>query len=365
MAPWRRSTAFSESLLFSPDSYNHNSWVADIHLLRSDLGPLPYTTVWLVSEFLILVALLVFFPGACTIKQSSCGATALFPSLAVIGSLVSYILSQILSVILLLVYFLEATVKQSYVIAGILQMIFRLLALLLLYYALYQVILEALERVSFPAGLFTLVKRGHLGVLGVLSIVITANFALRIVSVGRAVEGTDAGIVAHDNRLTTSRVILFMIISLEVLLWVVFYIFTSSSSSELLDSQARSISLVTSALSYLILTLTSAIGTIRYVYLHVPEPGYVNAACALVEFFSIVGIYTGLTIYWIQIERDEEAISIRNRLRSRHSSERKPYITYRPSIGEVLSGPGYSNKVGGTDGTWKGSSEEAYMSGGI
>ncbi|KAK1147129.1 hypothetical protein N8T08_001868 [Aspergillus melleus] len=359
MAPWRRSIAFSESILISPGSYNHNSWEAEVHLLRSDLGPLSYTTVWLVSEFLILVTLLVFLPGACTIKRSSCGATALFPSLVVIGSLVSYILSQFLSVILLLVYFLEATIKQSYVIAGILQMIFRLLALLLLYYALYQVILEALERISFPEKLSILVKRGHLGVLGVLSIVVIANLALRIMSVVRAVEGTDAGIAAHDNGLTTSRVILFMIISLEVLLWVVFYIFKSSSSSELLDSQTRSISLVTSALSYLILTLTSTIRTIRYVYLHIPEPGYVNAACAVVEFFSIVGIYTGFTIYWIQIEKDEETLSIQNRLRSGHSSKRKPYVPYRPSIGEVLSGPGHSNKVGGTDGTWMGSSEEA------
>ncbi|KAI9035287.1 uncharacterized protein KD926_003781 [Aspergillus affinis] len=360
MAPWRRSTVFSESLLFPPDSYNHNAWNAEIHLLRSDLGPLPYTTVWLVSEFLILVALLVFLPGACTIKQSSCGATALFPTLAVIGSLVSYLLSQILSVILLLVYFLEATVKQSYVVAGILQMIFRLLALLLLCYALYQVILGALERISFPVGLSILVRKGHWGVVGILSIVVIANCVLRIVSVVKTVEGIDAGIAAHDNRLTTSRAILFMITSLEILLWATLSIFRSSSSSELLT---RTISLVTSALSYLVLTLTSTIRTIRYVYLHVPEPGYVNAACAVVEFFSIVGIYTGLIIYWIQIEKEEEALSIESHLRDRYASERKPYVPYRPSIGEVLSGPG-SNKVGGTDGTWMGSSE-AFMSGGI
>ena len=85
MTPCCRSTVFSETLLSPLDNHTH-SWDADIHL-RSDLGPVPYTTVWLVSEFLTLVALLVS-----TAKQSPCGATASFPSLAVVASIVSYIL---------------------------------------------------------------------------------------------------------------------------------------------------------------------------------------------------------------------------------------------------------------------------------
>lgn len=86
MTPCRRSTVFSETLLSPPDNHTH-SWDADIHL-RSELGPVPYTTVWLVSEFLTLVALLVFLPAACT--KQSCGATA-FPC-AVVASIVSFIL---------------------------------------------------------------------------------------------------------------------------------------------------------------------------------------------------------------------------------------------------------------------------------
>ncbi|PLB51247.1 hypothetical protein P170DRAFT_436314 [Aspergillus steynii IBT 23096] len=361
MAPWGRSVVFSEGLLSSPDSSTPHSWNAEIHLLRSDLGPLPYTTVWLVSEFLTLVALLVFLPAACTAKQSSCGATASFPSLAVIASIVSYILSQILSVILLLVEFLEATVKQSYVVIGILQMIFRLLALLLLFYALYRVVHGILERIAFPTGLLALVRNGHWGVLGICSLLVIANCAVRIASIVRTVESSEAGgIAAHDERLTTSRAVLFMIMSLEILLWAIFPV-VKVPGSELPHSKTGLVSLTISCLSYLVLTLTSAIRTIRYMYLHVPQPGYTNAACAVVQFFSVVGIYTGLIMFYLQLEKDETAAR-QSRLRQR--METKPYIPYRPSIGEVLSQPGHSPKVFGTDGTWVGSSDEAFMSGG-
>lgn len=153
--------------------------------------------------------------------------------------------SQIVSVIFLMGYFFEATVKQSYAVLGILQLIFGLLALLLLCYALFRVVHAALERISFPTGPSILVARGHWGAVGVLSGVVIANCAVRIASIVKDVEGGPAarGIAVHDNRLTTARAVLFMIISLEILLWAIFSTAKSFSDSGRPDSKVSGHSL--------------------------------------------------------------------------------------------------------------------------
>lgn len=120
---------------------------------------------------------------------------------------------------------------------GILQMIFQLLALLLLCYALYRVVHGILEHISFPTGLLILLMRGHWAVLGVCLLLVIANCAVRTVSVVRTIESDAGDIAIHDNRLTTSRAVLFMIMALEILLWAIVPMVKLPAGSELPGSK--------------------------------------------------------------------------------------------------------------------------------
>lgn len=79
-----------ESLEVSSD--RPDGWDSEINLLRSDLQTTdPYITVWLVCEFLTLLALILFFIGAFIIPHPK-DQTARLPFKTIFGSIGCYIL---------------------------------------------------------------------------------------------------------------------------------------------------------------------------------------------------------------------------------------------------------------------------------
>ncbi|KAA8648139.1 uncharacterized protein ATNIH1004_004022 [Aspergillus tanneri] len=334
---------------------SESPWNKEVRLFRSSLGPNAYITLWLVSDFHTLLALILFLVGAYVIKPLKGTPTRLL-SMALIVSISSYILSQVLSITFLLLAYLEATVKQSYVVMMILQMILYLLALLFLYFALCRTLQRSLDQSPIPAKISTIVTTIHWGILGTLSLLAVANCAVQIAAIVKSVDrSSDALHMTHyDNRVATARAILFMVGSLEIFLWAVLPVIKRTSRPLGSKVKIRAISFATASLFYLVLNFTTAIRTILYMQLRIPEPQYVNAACAVVEFFSVVSIYTGIIVHCMQLQNDDIS-STQARPRIIYPPRMSPYIPYRPSIGEVLSQQSSpSITFGQAAGDWKG-----------
>lgn len=110
------------------------------------------------------------------------------------------------------------------------EIIFYLPAMVLLYSIFYRIIHRHLE--SFSEGdKFATVILAHTTILGVLSALAIANCATRIASLALAVPQSPsaAAVYQHDSRLTTARAVIFLVISMEIVGWTVFILLKSDT----------------------------------------------------------------------------------------------------------------------------------------
>ncbi|KAG2421878.1 hypothetical protein HFD88_005854 [Aspergillus terreus] len=326
-----------------------HGWTSDISLAQSDLQTTDaYTTVWLVCEFLTLLALIVFFIGSFMIQAPKDRKKAL-PVRTVFGSILSYMVARILSIAVLFLYVFNRTVSRSYVVVDMFETIFNLLALVFLYSIFYRIVHRYLE--GFAEGdAFPRVILAHWTLLGVLSALAIANCATRIASLAVAVNqsrSTEA-LYQQDSRLTTARGAIFTLVSLEILAWTVFILRKSDSKES--PNKTGTIALALAVASSFAQNLTTTITTIQSSLTN-HSPAYLNAVATLVEFFCVLGIYTGIIICSLQWQRsidDAEAAAEAAAARSPPSRSsfhptpkgkqpsRPQYQPYRPSMGEVL-----------------------------
>ncbi|EAU29495.1 predicted protein [Aspergillus terreus NIH2624] len=218
-----------------------HGWTSDISLAQSDLQTTDaYTTVWLVCEFLTLLALIVFFIGSSMIQAPNDRTKAL-PVRTVFGSILSYMVARILSIAVLFLYVFNRTVSRSYAVVNMFEIIFNLLALVLLYSIFYRIVHRYLE--GFAEGdAFPRVTLAHWTLLGVLSALAIANCATRIASLAVAVNQsqTAEALYQQDSRLTTARGAIFTLVSLEILAWTVFILRNTDSQGS--PNKVRSVS---------------------------------------------------------------------------------------------------------------------------
>ncbi|GES66563.1 integral membrane protein [Aspergillus terreus] len=366
-----------------------HGWTSDISLAQSDLQTTDaYSTVWLVCEFLTLLALIVFFIGSFMI-QAPKDRTKALPVWTVFGSILSYMVARILSIALLFLYVFNRTVSRSYVVVNMFEIIFNLLALVLLYSIFYRIVHRYLE--GFAEGdAFARVILAHWTLLGVLSALAIANCATRIASVAVAVNQSQPAeaLYQQDSRLTTARGAIFTLASLEILGWMVFIL----RKTDLQKSQNKTgtIALALAVVSSFAQNLTTTITTIQSSLID-HSPAYLNAIATLVEFFCVLGIYTGIIICSLQWQKSiddataaaEETAAARSppSRSSFHPTSkgkqpsRPQYLPYRPSMGEVLdqqhlaqphreSSQGVAPRYYMTSGWSKSDQQAARMSGG-
>ncbi|KAL4892266.1 hypothetical protein BDV59DRAFT_202776 [Aspergillus ambiguus] len=323
------------------NSHRGHDWNEDVSLSESDLQTTnPYITVWLVCEFLALLALIVFFIGTFLIQQPKDPAKTL-PIKTVWGSILSYIISRILSIAVLFLYVLNKTVQLNYVAINMLEIIFYLLAWVLLFSVFYRVTHRHLE--SFSEGEpFPRVILAHWTILGVLSALAIANCATRIASLALAVNQSVSAeaVYQQDSRLSTARAAIFMLISLEILAWTIFILRKS-------QSKTGTVALLVGILMCFAQNLTATITIIQTSLVDRPLPPYVNAVATLIEFFCILGIYTGIIICSLQWQKSDDNTetavqpppsrsSFPSTLKGKEPS-RPQYQPYRPSMSEVLA----------------------------
>ncbi|KAL5361155.1 hypothetical protein BJX96DRAFT_175971 [Aspergillus floccosus] len=327
-------------------SSQRHGWTSDLSLAQSDLQTTDaYRTVWLVCEFLTLLALIVFFIGTFMIQPLKDRTKAL-PVRTVFGSILSYMVARILSIAVLFLYVFNRTVLRSYVVVNMFEIIFNLLALVLLYSIFYRIVHRYLE--GFADGEpFARVILAHWTLLGVLSALAIANCATRIASLAVAVNqsSTAEALYQQDSRLTTARGVIFTLVSLEILFWTVFILRKTDTQES--PNKTGIIALAVAILSSFVQNLTTTITTIQSSLTNY-SPAYLSAVATLIEFFCVLGIYTGVIIcslQWQKTNDDAAAAAAAPQPTpspSFHSTpkgkqpSRPQYQPYRPSMGEVL-----------------------------
>ncbi|KAF9892426.1 hypothetical protein FE257_001534 [Aspergillus nanangensis] len=357
MALLRRTIPNQFGLYYSSDRGNNTDYLGgdqdgdtpNFQLLKDDLRTTePYITVWLVCEFLTLLALILFFIGTFIIRQPKDKSNAL-PFKTIFGSLFGFIISRILSIALLFLYVFDSNVTRSYVALNMVEMIFNLLAVVLLYSILYRTIHRHLERYT-EGEPFARVILAHWTILGVLSALAVTNCATRIASLALTVqESSSATLLAqHDSRLTVARAVIFMVISLEILGWGIF-IFVRPIAPQTRNKTGE-IALIASGLFFFVLLLTDTANSIQYTLLRATPPAYVYAITTFVEFIFITGVYMGIIICSIQWQKDVANAAVPTQPQQKRQSSTPPspagtnpqwnrqstYQPYRPSMAEVL-----------------------------
>jgi hypothetical protein len=124
-------------------------------------------------------------------------------------------------------------VKQSYVVMLMIQQIFWLLALFLMFFVFYRVIQAYLSRIANGGKTFLPVSILHSVFLGVLGILMVVNAAMYIALVVMEVNGkSQRQLLGPYSQILEAVVIISWLMSLEILLWTIFIIAKSRFSSK-------------------------------------------------------------------------------------------------------------------------------------
>ncbi|GFF70090.1 hypothetical protein CNMCM8694_000229 [Aspergillus lentulus] len=281
---------------YSYSSYNQSPWNEEVTFsMYSVYGRRSYFVAQLAFEFLTLGVLLLFLFGCFFIRQPKALPKTL-PKKALVFGILSYILSELLTIPYMFFYICEVTVKQSYVVMLMLQTIFWLLAVFLMFYVFYRVIQAYLNRIANGGKTFLPVSILHWVLLGVLGILMVVNAAMYIALLVMEVNGSNPlRILGHYNRIVEARIIVAWLMSLEILVWTIFIIAKSRFSSK-----TGSITLALAGFFLFVLNLEQLIVTIMYNFESKMPPGYLNLATSIVAFFCTIGIYFGLIFCCIQ-----------------------------------------------------------------
>ncbi|KAH2159298.1 hypothetical protein KXW33_005698 [Aspergillus fumigatus] len=281
---------------YSYSSYNNSPWNEDVTFsMYSVYGGRSNFITQLAFEFLTLGVLFLFLFGCFFIRQPKALPKCL-PKKALVFGILSYILAELLTIPYMFFYICEVTVKQSYVVMLMLQTIFWLLAMFLIFYVFCRVIQAYLNRIANGGKAIFPVSILHWVLLGALGVLMVVNAAMYIALLVMEVNGSiQRQIVRHYNKITEARIIVEWLMSLEVLLWTTYIIAKSKFSSK-----TGSITLALGGFFLFVLNLEQLIVTIMYNFESKIPPPYLNMAVSIVSFFCTVGIYFGLIFCCIQ-----------------------------------------------------------------
>ncbi|RHZ63093.1 uncharacterized protein CDV56_109202 [Aspergillus thermomutatus] len=293
----RKSRGSHSSSGYYYSSSNDSPWNEEITFSMDSLyASRSYFIAQLVFEFLTLGVLFLFLFSCFFIRQPKALPKTL-PKKGLVFGILSYILSELLTIPYLFFYLCEVTVKQSYVVMLMLQTIFWLLALFLMFYVFYRVIQAYLNRIANGGKTFLPVSILHWIFLGVLGILMVVNAAMYIALLVMDVNGSYSQwqIIGHYRRIVEARIIISWLMSLEILVWTIFIIAKSRFSSK-----TGSITLALAGFFLFVFSLEQLIVTIMYNFEAKTPPLYLNLATSIVAFFCTIGIYFGLIFCCIQ-----------------------------------------------------------------
>ncbi|KAF7178495.1 hypothetical protein CNMCM7691_007194 [Aspergillus felis] len=353
----RKSRGGYSSGGFSYSSSDNSPWNEDVTFSMNSLYlRKPYFIAQLVFEFLTLGVLFLFLFGCFFIRQPKALPKTL-PKNGLVFGILSYILAELLTIPYMFFYICEVTVKQSYVVMLMLQTIFWLLALFLMFYVLYQVIQAYLNRIGNGGKTFLPVSIVHWVLLGVLGILMVVNAAMYIALLVMEVNGNSQWqIIGHYNRIAEARIIVSWLMSLEVLVWTIFIIAKSRFSSK-----TGSVTLALAGFFLFVLCLEDLIVTIMYNFEGKKTPPYLNLATSIVSFFCTIGIYFGLIFCCIQWCKASKIYSQEHAQPAHHAQPPPPpppgpyapmssYQPYQPPSPQPPSHPAHSGYSSPTSG---------------
>ncbi|GFF32960.1 hypothetical protein IFM61606_07273 [Aspergillus udagawae] len=292
----RKSRGGHSSGGYSSSSSDNSPWNQEVTFSMDSLYlRRSYFIAQLAFEFLTLGVLFLFLFGCFFIRQPKALPKTL-PKKGLVFGILSYILAELLTIAYMFFYICEVTVKQSYVVMLMLQTIFWLLALFLMFYVFYRVIQAYLNRIGNGGKTFLPVSILHWVLLGVLGILMVVNAAMYIALLVMEVNGSSQWqIIGHYNRIVEARIIVSWLMSLEILVWTIFIIAKSRFSSK-----TGSITLALAGFFLFVFSLEQLIVTIMYNFEGKMPPRYLSLATSIVSFFCTIGIYFGLIFCGIQ-----------------------------------------------------------------
>ncbi|KAJ5083503.1 hypothetical protein N7456_012930 [Penicillium angulare] len=255
---------------------NTNPWNEEVFVSYEELIYQKTFFVEVAFDCLILLALFSFAVWACTIRNGS------GPQRATIVVLVMFLISQSLQVVPDIIYLAAVWVKQSYVIAYILNYIFALASYSLLFGVFYMIIHRSLDRLTDSDKPYLAVNVVHWVIVGIVAAVSIADFGLYAALTVKEVESDlTYKLLKTQNRLYVARCIIYFIVSFEVLAWSIFVAVKARTRQFLSNTPVNWI--VASSLcwfGYNIMIIPSYLGVIEVVF----------------QFVFVVGIFTGILL---------------------------------------------------------------------
>ncbi|KAJ5256956.1 hypothetical protein N7478_013060 [Penicillium angulare] len=271
---------------------NPNPWNEEVLVSYEQIIYQKTFFVEVAFDCLILLALFSFAIWACTIRNGS------GPQRATIVVLVMFLISQSLQVIADILYLAIVWVKQSYVIAYILNYVFGLASYSLLFAVFYMIIHRSLDRLTDSGKPDTAVKVVHWVIVGIVTAVSIADFGLyTAVTVKQVESDLTYELVKSQRNLYAARCIIYFIVSFEILAWSIFVAVKARTSQFVSKTPVHWI--VASSLCWFGYNIMYAIVAIRYqlnysVYRIVPS--YLGIIEVVFQFVFIVGIFTGILL---------------------------------------------------------------------
>lgn len=139
--------------------------------------------------------------------------------LMIYSALVTNIIALILSIV-------EATVKESYVVISILNLIFYLITFLLGFFVFWYLVHKLLERVTetSSSNISRMVAMAHWVILVIFVAIAIAECAVYIASVAENfIDSYASWLLTYDfNNVSSALTILFWVASIEILCWYIF-----------------------------------------------------------------------------------------------------------------------------------------------
>ncbi|CAI7661693.1 unnamed protein product [Penicillium manginii] len=287
MAP-RRSGGSSSSYFAGSSSV----WATETSFSLDEYTPKSLFIAGFAFDILFALAIIGFLIWSCLIRGHN-GQTK-----GVVVALVAWLCAQITTIVYEIFFLAEAVITQYYNIDLMLQVFFSDLAILMVVFVFYNLTHRLLNRLTDSGKPYAAVAIVHWIILGILTAVSLAAWAMYVVVRVRYVQGPYTGLEMFSldlNKVDGARAILFFVVSLEIFAWVLFA--AIKAGSHRFTSRIPIYALLGGSICWFALTLTNAVVYIRYYIEFVfVVPDYLQTALAILQFLFGVGTLVGILL---------------------------------------------------------------------